>query len=91
MLIGEEIFEFVSLCINVIRYVHNKKYMRNWDYPKVRKTRANKTWWLERLLTHGLGCTRIRKAELKRALPRLHIPDDTRAFLELLIWKKKKF
>lgn len=65
--------------------------MRNWDYPKIKKTRANKMWFLERLLTYGLGHTRVRKAEVKRALPRLRIPDDTRAFLELLIWKKKKF
>ncbi|MBI5230148.1 MAG: hypothetical protein HY981_02535 [Candidatus Magasanikbacteria bacterium] len=65
--------------------------MHNWDYPKIKKTKANKIWWFERLLTYGLGRTRVKKAELKGALPRLRIPDDTRSFLELLIWKKKKF
>ena len=62
--------------------------MHNWDYPKT-KPPADERWKLERLLTYGIGKEKLQSKTLKRHLPTLKIPEDTRAFLELLLWNKK--
>lgn len=61
--------------------------MHNWDYPKNNPPQDN-VWRLERLLTYGLNGEKLNEKELKTYLPKLKIPDNTRAFLELLLWEK---
>ena len=62
--------------------------MHNWDYPKQNFIKKDDKWRLERLLTYGLGGEKLDKEELKRNFHELKIPDDTRAFFELLLWNK---
>lgn len=62
-----------------------------WDYPDVeyrKQAAADPVWHLERLINHGLGDEKLDRELLKQFLPELHIPEDRRAFLELLIWDK---
>ena len=63
-----------------------------WDYDKTeydKQAQANPKWHLERLINYGLGEVKINRKILKKYLAGLNIPDDRRAFLELLIWNKK--
>jgi len=64
--------------------------MHNWDYPKTKEQalRADKIWYLERLLTYGLGGEKIDRHILEENFTRLHIPEHTKAFLELILWNK---
>ena len=62
--------------------------MHNWDYPKIVEKTADPKWRLERLLTYGLNGERLNREELKEYLPKLKIPEDTRALFELLLWNK---
>jgi hypothetical protein len=50
---------------------------------------ADPRWNLERLINYGLGAERLNRKLLARYLHELKIPDERRAFLELLIWNKK--
>ena len=62
-----------------------------WDYQKEayqKQAAADPIWHLERLINLGLGEERLDRALLAKHLPALHIPDDRRAFLELLLWNK---
>ncbi len=61
--------------------------MHNWDYPKTSPP-ADETWRLERLLTYGLNGEKIKQETLEKYFDQLKIPEDTRAFLELLVWQK---
>lgn len=62
--------------------------MHNWDYPKTEDLIKNKVWYLERLLTFGLNGEKIDKELLEKNFEKIKIPEDTRAFLELLLWNK---
>jgi hypothetical protein len=62
-----------------------------WDYDrKAYKAQAAKdpVWHLERLINYGLNGERLDAELLAKYLPTLRIPEDRRAFLELLIWNK---
>lgn len=62
-----------------------------WDYTKTeyeKQAAADPKWRLERLLLYGTNGEKLDKKLLKRHLAELKIPDDTRAFLELLLWNK---
>jgi len=61
--------------------------MHNWDYPP-ENMKKNEKLFFERLLTYGLGREKINKAKLKKYFRGLRIPEHTRAFFELLLWKK---
>lgn len=62
--------------------------MHNWDYPKTKKLKNNEVWYLERLLIYGLNKEKIDRGMLERNFNKIKIPDNTRAFLELLLWNK---
>lgn len=62
-----------------------------WDYPKTeykKQTQADPVWHLERIINYGLNGEKINREKLKQYLPQLKIPEDRRAFLELLLWNK---
>ena len=63
-----------------------------WDYTKEeyeKQKKADPVWHLERLINYGLRGEKIDKKLLKKYLPKLKIPENRRAFLELLLWHKK--
>lgn len=63
----------------------------SWDYDKKeeQKQGANDPIWkYERMLQFGDGEERLPRETLRELLPKLRIPDDRRAFLELLLWNK---
>jgi len=63
-----------------------------WDYDKTeyqKQAKADEKWHLERLINYGLNNKKLKGKLLKKYLPELNIPDDRRAFFELLIWDKK--
>ena len=63
-----------------------------WDYDPTeyqKQAETDERWHLERLITHGIGKEKIRRAVLEKYLKELRIPEDRRAFLELLLWDKK--
>ena len=64
----------------------------SWDYAASeyeKQATADERWRLERLINYGLGNEKVSRDSLERHLPTLKIPDDRRAFLELLLWGKK--
>ena len=65
-----------------------------WDYAKhnaKKQAKSDTIWRLERFINYGFPVTKLKRSELKKKLANLSIPEDRRAFLSLLIWKKKKF
>ena len=59
-----------------------------WDYTKIeyeKQAKADPVWYLERLINYGLGNEKIERATLKRYLKDLKIPEERRAFLELIL------
>lgn len=61
-----------------------------WDYTDEaveKQKKADPVWFLERQILYGEG-GKIDPKLLKQYLPKLKIPDDRRAFLELLLWNK---
>ena len=65
-----------------------------WDYSKKdyrKQAKADPVWKLERFINYGAPKMKLRLSELKKMLPSLRIPEDRRAFLSLLIWKKRTF
>ena len=62
--------------------------MHNWDYPRNNNQQTDEIWRLERLLQYGLGGEKIDRALLEENFKMLHIPDNTKAFLELLLCNK---
>ena len=62
--------------------------MHNWDYPRNNNQQTDEIWRLERLLWYGIGNEKINRAVLEQNFNTLHIPDNTKAFLELLLWNK---
>lgn len=67
--------------------------MRNWDYKNLKDldlTDKNQAiWYLERLINYGLGEQKLKQELLEKYLPELNIPDNTRRFLELILWPKR--
>jgi len=62
-----------------------------WDYQKIeydKQAKADPQWHLERLINYGLGKEKLDRKLLEKFLPVLKIPDNRRAFLELLLWNK---
>lgn len=45
-------------------------------------------WYLERMIKYGLGEAKIERDLLERFFQKLQIPENTRAFFELLLWNK---
>ena len=63
-----------------------------WDYDTTeyqKQAKANQRRYLERSINYGLNNEKLKRELLKKYLPELNIPDDRRAFLELLIWNRK--
>ena len=63
-----------------------------WDYAAEeyeKQAAADEQWHLERLINYGLGNEKLRRDSLERHLATLRIPEERRAFLELLLWEKK--
>jgi hypothetical protein len=64
----------------------------NWDYTAEeyeKQAAADERWHLERLINYGLGKEKLRRGSLERHLSALNIPEERRAFLELLLWGRK--
>ena len=62
-----------------------------WDYAKTeykKQAKSDPRWELERLINHGLGTKKINRELLKKYISELKIPENRRAFLELLLWNK---
>ena len=62
-----------------------------WDYTNEeyqKQATADQAWRLERMINYGTDGEKIDRKLLERYLPQLHIPDNRRAFLELLVWNK---
>ncbi|MEK7083913.1 MAG: hypothetical protein AAB932_01640 [Patescibacteria group bacterium] len=67
--------------------------MHNWsvDTKELKKdTKAYAIWRLEQLVNFGLGKEKLKKSELKRYWPALHLDPKKKAFLKLLIWGNRK-
>lgn len=62
--------------------------MYNWDYQDNEDIKKDPVWHLERLLNYGLNGEKINREILEKNFDQLRIPEDTRAFLELLLWNK---
>lgn len=63
-----------------------------WDYKKTeykKQAAADLKWRLERLINYGLKGEKLERDLLEKYLNDLKIPDNRRAFLELLLWNKK--
>lgn len=63
-----------------------------WDYHKIdyqKQANADVKWHLERLINYGLKKEKLKKNVLKKYLKDLKIPEERRAFLELILWNKK--
>lgn len=66
------------------------KYM-TWDYTNEayqKQAAADPVWRLERMINYGTPGEKIDRKLLERYLPQVRIPDNRRAFLELLVWDK---
>ncbi len=63
-----------------------------WDYTAEeyqKQASADECWRLERLINYGLGNETLPRESLERHLAVLDIPEERRAFLELLLWGRK--
>ena len=63
-----------------------------WDYGKKeyeKQAKADPVWALERQINYGLNGKKINRKLLEKHLKDLKIPENRRAFLELLLWNKK--
>jgi hypothetical protein len=62
-----------------------------WDYDDdafKKQAEADPIWYLERLINYGLKGSKLSRKLLEKYLPELNIDEDSRAFLELLVWNK---
>ena len=65
-----------------------------WDYTKKnakKQAEADNLWRLERFINYGSPVAKLTRVELKKNLSKLRVPADRRAFLELVLWRKKTF
>lgn len=63
-----------------------------WDYDKKNYKKQEKKdpiWKLERMINYGLNGKKLSRAALIAHLPKLKIPPNRKAFLQLLINDKK--
>jgi len=63
-----------------------------WDYSKTeyqKQAKANVRWRLERMINYDLNDEKLDRKLLEKHLAELKIPENKRAFLELLLWNKK--
>lgn len=63
-----------------------------WDYDEKeykKQAKADPVWHLERLINYGLGKEKIDKNLLIKYFDKLKIPENRKAFLELILWDKK--
>lgn len=63
-----------------------------WDYDDrnyKKQAAADVQWRLERAINFGVGKTKLNRELVKQYLPKLNIPENRKAFLELLLWDKK--
>jgi len=63
----------------------------HWDYTDAefnKQAASDPVWRLERMIIYGLGNQKLDRRLLERYLPQLNIPQNRRAFLELLLWNK---
>jgi hypothetical protein len=63
-----------------------------WDYDKkeyAKQAGKDPIFRLERLINFGLGKEKIERKLLEKYIDKLKIPENRRAFLELLLWNKK--
>ena len=66
--------------------------MYNWstDTKELKKDKKKYAIWrLEQLVNFGLGKEKIERKVLEKYLHKLKIPENRRAFLELILWNKK--
>ena len=64
-----------------------------WDYQTKayrKQAKRDPQWMLERAINYGLRGKKLDRHLLEKYLPRLRIPANRRAFLELLLWGKRK-
>ncbi|MFA5946233.1 MAG: hypothetical protein WC802_04985 [Patescibacteria group bacterium] len=62
-----------------------------WDYDKQaedKQAAQDPAWKLERQILFGDGEEKMDRLLLAQYLPKLRIPENRRAFLELLLWNK---
>ena len=62
-----------------------------WDYTQTeyeKQKKADPIWHLERLVNYGFNGEKLDRTLLEEYLPQLRIPEDRKAFLELLLWNK---
>lgn len=62
-----------------------------WDYHKTeyaKQAKADPIWHLERLVKYEPKGEKLDLQLLKKYLAKLKIPEDRRAFLELVLWGK---
>jgi hypothetical protein len=63
-----------------------------WDYNPAeyeKQAVADPCWRLERLIRYGIGREKIKREALEKYIHELNIPEDRRAFLELLLSDKE--
>lgn len=63
-----------------------------WDYDKKeyeKQAKKDPVWALERQINYGRLKKKISRRLLGKYLKDLKIPQDRRAFLELILWNKK--
>lgn len=63
-----------------------------WDYTKTeyqKQAKADVKWHLERSINYDITTEKLNRKLLEKYLSELNIPENKRAFLELLLWNKK--
>jgi hypothetical protein len=67
--------------------------MYNWstDTKQLKKDKKQYTIWrLEQMVNFGLGGKKLKRAELKKFWPLLHLDAQKKKFLSLLLWPRKQ-
>lgn len=62
-----------------------------WDYTKEeyeKQAKADPVWHLNHVINGDVVGEKLNKEDVKRYWNDLKMPDDRRAFLELLLWNK---
>lgn len=63
-----------------------------WDYTKKavkQQAKRDPLWEMQRLLEYGLGKKKLKASQMKKHFKQLRLPENRRAFLELLLWGKR--
>lgn len=62
-----------------------------WDYTTKeyeKQKKADPVWHMERRILYGLEGEKLNPNDLRKHFDELHIPEDRKAFLEVLLWNK---